>query len=158
MPSWLQMVAAAVVAILAIGSTETDEPAEKGQASAPKGHFVTSVGTHTFHDGKITIKVEKVNGKLDTYVRRHGLEGVQQSSHGWGPINPRIKEGASWFIYTEMADEVWWFDGDRHFYLFEEGNGRPGYKRGGVYELDRKSWHIAPKPVVDRLPRAVEGK
>ena len=74
------------------------------------------------------------------------------------PYHPRIKEGASWFIYTEMADEVWWFDGDRHFYLFEEGNGRPGYKRGGVYELDRKSWHIAPKPVVDRLPRAVEGK
>jgi hypothetical protein len=132
-----------------------DEKTPKAETKTKaKGIFITTPGTQTLQGGKITLKIEEKNGKLDSYVTRNRLEGEPEQPGTWGPLNPRIKKDASWFIYTDSPDEVWWFDGDGHLYMIPYNNHQPDFQDGGVYQMGGKYLKIAPKELLDRLPKA----
>jgi hypothetical protein len=138
--------------VLIVGSKYADSQVEKIPKSEAKGSFITTVGTHKLYGGKITVKIEEANGKLDSFIKRNKMEGETRELPTWGPLNPRIKKEAPWFVYTESADEAWWFDGDKHLYLLPFSGRRHEYEAGGLYQLDAKHLTIAPKAVLDRLP------
>ena len=139
---------------LIAGSTSAQAQVEKVAKAKAKGTFVTTVGTHTLNEGRLTFKIEEVNGKLDSHVTRNRVEGDTREPEGWGPLNPRIKTDASWFIYADSPDEVWWFDGDSHLYMMIFGDHRPRFARGGIYQMGQNNLQMAPQEVQDRLPKA----
>ena len=145
-----------VVASLALiaGSACAEGQAEKTAKAKTKGTFVTTVGTQTLYGGKITIKVEEVDGKLDTHISRNRAEGETRQSEGWGPIKPRIKKDAAWFIYSASADEAWWFDGEKYLYLLSFEDRRPEFAVGAISQLGPEHFRHVPREVQDRLPEA----
>jgi hypothetical protein len=144
----------AICSALIAASTHSQAQVDNAAKPETKGTFVTTVGTHKLFGGKITLKIEEVDGKLDSYVNRNREKGEFRKTGGWGPLNPRIKKGAPWFIYAESADEVWWFDGDSHLHLMPFENHRAGFADGGIYQIGRKQMQMVPREVQDRLPKA----
>jgi hypothetical protein len=142
-----------VVLAMASGAEAQEQKPQKGKA---KGTFVKTVGTHTLYGGKLTLKIEETKGKLDSYVTRKRTKGETDDveATGWGPINPKIEKNANWFIYSESADEAWWFDGVKRLYLMTFDDHRPEFAAGGLYQIDRKSLRMIPKEVQDRLPKS----
>jgi hypothetical protein len=140
--------------VLVVGPKHAESQVEKVPKPEAKGSFITTVGTHNLYEGKITVKIEEVSGRLDSFIKRNKMADETREFGMWGPLNPRIKMDAPWFVYAESADEAWWFDGAKRLYLLSFSDRRPNYGAGGIYQIDAKHLKIAPKEVQDRLPKA----
>lgn len=130
------------VAVLAVASAWAD--------GGDDGDFMSTVGTRSRHEGKLTLKVYEQAGKLNYRVCRDGIGGGAEQ----GPSKASIEKGSPWFIFSESADEVWIFDGRESLILRPFHDRRPGYSNGGFYEVpkERSTLDTMPKALRDHLP------
>jgi hypothetical protein len=111
--------------------------------------FITSLGVYSLYDGKLTIKVYKKAGKINTRMIRENDDRE--------PSEPPIEDGKSWFVYPSSADQVWIFDGRNALFVYEPDEAPGNYvfiKADATHKILKR----APKEVLDRLPMSFKDK
>ena len=155
-------VSGVAIAILAYAALRAEGQVEKTSEKYVQDNFVTTVGTHTLFDGKLTVKIYEEQGKLNYCIIRNWVDHESGSvlTHSSGPVPPTIEKGADWFILAKSPDEVWTFDGHESLVLKEMGPEKPGRPRGGIYEIrpDLDFQAKAVQRLVDKAPQALRDR
>ncbi len=115
--------------------------------------LLTSTGTRTFFNTRMSISLVENRGKIECRIRRYrpaGMEGYVEA----GPIRPLFDADSRWFVYPQADDQVWTFDGRDHLISTVFGRDHPdNVMWNQVGPDDPDNGRTLPEKFKNRLPK-----